>query len=230
MWEELKPLRKHWNLEWVGPGDFFCGRWAGIRIQVALSGVGPRRARAAMPILLRYGQPDFLLSLGYSGALKEELKPGDCMLAHSIETPQGQLFPSPSLSSLEKHACWRQARLLSVSRLAPTSESKRLLARQHPEAEAVDMESSVLAEAAEQAGLPWRALRVIIDPLHCSLPIDFNRCVNERGQTAPKRLAREILSNPTRIPALLKFSGWEREARQALVESSSKLLEVTSPW
>jgi nucleoside phosphorylase len=230
MWEELHPLRKHWNLDWTGPGDFFCGKWAGLRLQVALSGVGPRRARAASQLLLRHGKPDLLISLGYSGALKPDLQPGDCLLAHSIETPPGRIYHSPPLSSLEKHASWRQARLLSVSRLAPSAESKRLLAGQYPQAEAVDMESSALAEMAEQAQLPWRALRVIIDPLNSNLPINFDRCVNQLGQTAPVRLAREIAFHPHKIPALLQFSRWERKAREQLVDCSSTLLEVTSPW
>lgn len=231
MWEELNPLRKHWNLEWTGPGDFFCGKWAGLRVQVALSGVGPRRARAATQLLLKHGQPDLLISLGYSGALKAELQAGDCLLAHSIETPQGQLFHSHPFTSLENHAAlWRQSRLLSVTRLAPTPESKILLAGQHPEADAVDMESSVLAEAAQQAQLPWRAMRVIIDPLHSALPINFSNCVNDRGQTAAAKLAREIAFNPHKIPALMKFSAFESKARRQLVQCSSTLLEVISPW
>ncbi len=124
---------------------------------------------------------------------------------------------------------WNEARLLCVSRLAPTAESKRQLAQHHPEAAAVDMESSVLAQAAAAAQLPWGALRIIIDPLDSALPIDFNRCVNERGQTNRAKSAREIVSHPDRLPALVKFARWERRARQQLVRCSSELLEAISP-
>ncbi len=222
MWEELNPLRKHWKLDWTGPGDFFTGNWAGLRLQVALSGVGPRRAQATMPALLKHGRPDLLISLGYSGALKAHLKPGDCLVAHSIETPGGQIYHTTPPSA--------GTRLLSVSRLAPSPESKRQLALSHPEAEAVDMESAILAEAADQAGLPWHALRVIIDPLDSSLPINFNRCVNAKGQTAAAKLAREIVTNPHKIPALVQFGSWESRARQQLVQGSSRLLEAITPW
>lgn len=229
MWEELNPLRKAWQLEWTGPGEFFCGRQGELRLQVALSGVGPRRAREATQKLLSCGQPEILVSLGYSGALKEELQAGDCLLAHSIESGHGKFFKTPGLSTQERHCgAWKEARLLCVNRLAPTVESKRQLASLHPQAEAVDMESAVLAEGAEQAGLPWRALRVVMDPLASPLPIDFDRCVSERGQTSTLRLAREVALNPGRIPALLRFAGYEKRARRSLVERSRRLLEVMS--
>lgn len=216
MWEEFNPLRKQWNLDWTGPGDFFTGKVAGVRVQVALSGVGPRHARRAMGDLLRLGQPEVLVSLGYSGALKDHLAPGDVIHAQEIETSDRKLYSSQQAGH----------RLLSVSKLAPTKGSKRQLAEQFPYAYAVDMESAVLAEAAESAGLPWRALRVIIDPLDSDLPIDFNRCVTNKGQTAPTKLAREIITHPGKIPALIEFGRWEKRARQQLVEKSTQLLET----
>lgn len=218
MWEELKPLRKHWKLEWTGPGDFFTGQFSRLRLQVALSGVGRKHAQAAARDLVRQGQPELLISLGYSGALKEHLQPGDVLHGNEIETPEKQIFRNQR----EGH------RLLSVAKLAPTKEKKLQLAQQHPEAYAVDMESSVLVQAAEEAGIPWRVLRVIIDPLYSDLPINFNRCVNPQGQTAPTRLAREILTHPHKIPALIQFGKWEKKARSQLLLHSSQLLEAIS--
>ena len=197
MWEEFGPLRKRWRLDWTGPGDFFSGKVGGLQVQVALSGVGPRHAARAMQDLIRLGRPELLISLGYSGALKQHLRPGDVVHGGEIETLDNKLYTSRQPGQ----------RLLSVSKLAATGGSKRQLAEQFPCACAVDMESAVLAEAAERAGLPWRALRVIIDPLDRDLPIDFNRCVSPKGQTAPARLAREIITHPAKIPALIEFGG-----------------------
>jgi adenosylhomocysteine nucleosidase len=216
MWEEFNPLRKHWNLDWTGPGDFFSGKVAGLRVQVALSGVGPRHAGRAVQDLVKLGRPEVLISLGYSGALKDHLLPGDAIHAQEIETSDKKLYTSQQAGH----------RLLSVSNLAPTRGSKRQLAEQFPYAYAVDMESAVLAEAAESTGLPWRALRVIIDPLDSDLPIDFNRCVSRRGQTAPAKLAREIITHPNKIPALIEFGRWEKQARQQLIRTSTQLLET----
>jgi len=216
MWEELNPLRKHWQLEWTGPGDFFTGKVAGLRVQVALSGVGPRHAEKAIHHLVRQGQPELLISLGYSGALKEQLKPGDVFHGNEIESPGHKIFRNQQ----QGH------RLLSVAKLAASKEKKLQLAQEHPEAYAVDMESLILAQAAEEAGIPWRALRVIIDPLHSDLPIDFDRCVNPKGQTAPVLLAQQILTRPLKFPALLQFGRWERKARGQLLLHSSQLLEA----
>lgn len=227
MWEELQPLRRHWKLEWTGPGEFFTGRWAGLRLQVALSGVGHARAQSACSQLARYGRPDVLLSLGYSGALRPDLRAGSCILADRILT-SSTTWESPGLSPLEQsfHG-WRVGTLFCTDKVVM---SKHRLAEQYPLAQAVDMESAALAAAACEQGLPWRALRVIVDDLHTELPLDFSTCLNERGQMHATRLARAIASKPHRIGRLIRFSGHANRARQSLVENASRYLEVLSPW
>lgn len=231
MREELAPLKRHWQLESTGPGDFYCGRWAGLRIQVALSGVGSQRAQAAVEALLRYGAPDMLVSFGYSGGLVPDLKAGDCVVADSIKDSQGRLFLPGQPSSMELHSHgWRRGQLLCIEKVAQTGHSKRELAKQHPDSLAVDMESAVLAEAGEKAGLPWRCLRVIVDPVDQALPIRFHRCMGSKGQTHPLKLAREILTSPHRWRALAHFAGFHQSAQESLVRNSSRFLEALTPW
>lgn len=223
MWEELTPLRKHWGLDWTGPGDFFTGRAEGVRVQVALSGVGTRRARSACDQLLRYGQPKLLLSLGYSGGLRADLKPGDCVLAGEIATETSRFVSPRRLPDREQF--WRTGSLLCVENLQPQAEHKREWARRFPEALALDMESAVVAETAAQAGLPWLALRVIIDDLDTDLPLDFSRCLNQKGQMDAGKLARQVALHPQRIPGLLRFSKGAGQARRRLVECAGRVLQ-----
>ena len=227
MWEELNPLRRHWKLDWTGPGNFFSGRVGDLRLQVALSGVGPRRARQACANLLRFGKPDMLLSAGYSGGLRPELRPGDCLLARKIYTPDGPI--ESSLPEPPTDPKWQAAALLCVDQLAPQAVHKQTLSERYPDTAAVDMESAVLAETANQAGLPWLALRVVIDDLHTDLPLDFSRCLNEHGQMHPGKLAQQVLLNPQRLPGLIRFSKGAERARRRLVECTDSLLaEVVS--
>jgi adenosylhomocysteine nucleosidase len=230
MREELEPLRRNWNLDQTGPGDFWVGKWAGLRLQVALSGVGRRRAQATLPQLLRHGQPDLLLSLGYSGGLKAHLGAGQVVLATSVVTPDGQSWESPPHTPHELHPGWQRGQLLCVSQVAAQADAKRQLAQNFPEALAVDMESAWLAQVATEAGLPWRALRIIIDPLDQALPLDFSQCMSEGGQTHGLKLARHILSRPQNWPKLLHFSGLANTARASLVSQASHFLEVVTPW
>jgi adenosylhomocysteine nucleosidase len=227
MREELQPLRRHWNLDWTGPGDFLSGRWAGLRLQVALSGVGRQRAEAGVEKLLRYGKPDLLLSIGYSGALQPELRAGTCILADEVLSGEASWQTGP-MSALERqfHG-WQVGRVLCVDEVVL---GKSELAGRFPGALAVDMESAAVACAAAGAALPWRALRVIVDDLQTELPLDFARCLNEDGQMHPGKLAREIARKPHRIPHLLRFSGHADRARRSLVENASRYLEVLSPW
>lgn len=220
MRQELDPLRKAWNLEWTGPGDFFTGKRRGLRLQVALSGVGPRRARSACQQLVRYGAPDLLLSLGYSGALRSQLQPGDAILADSIESLEGEVWQAHASG----HGPWERGRLLWVEQLAPSVEHKRQLSQAHPDCLAVDMESGVLAREAVSVGLPWQSLRIIVDPLHKPLPLDFDRCMSLKGQTHGLKLARHIALSPHRWPALAEFARYHQRATHSLVERSSQWL------
>jgi adenosylhomocysteine nucleosidase len=219
MWEELQPLRRHWKLEWTGPGEFFTGKVGGIRLQVALSGVGRRRALEGCQQLTRYGQPEALLSLGYSAGLKDDLQAGDCVSAQSV-WHEGRTWECDL-------PAWgpRSGMLLCVDDVIAGIEHKQELARRHPEALALDMESAAVAQTATQAGLRWGALRVIIDPVGVALPLDFSGLMNERGQMHTGKLARHIATRPHRWPDLLRFSGHADRARRGLTRWASEYLE-----
>lgn len=223
MQEELQPLRKHWRLDWTGPGYFFCGKWAGLRLQVALSGVGPARARHATQQLLRYGQPDMLLSCGFSGGLRSDLKVGDSLLASSVETTARAPVSTHPFSQAEERDR-RVGPILCVDRLVPTAVGKQQLGLSHPQALAVDMESIAVTETP----LPWRALRVIIDTCDENLPLDFSRCMSAQGQTHHGRLAWELMRNPQALPGLIRFGAQSARATRSLVEACSTYLEVLS--
>ena len=219
MWEELRPLQRRWKLDWTGPGNFFTGRVGGVRVQVALCGVGPRRAQAGVELLKRYGQPEILVSLGFSAGLKPGQRAGECYLADSIEDASGEVLEAPLLY---EHAAWRRGRLLCVDQLASAPDDKRRWASQHPLAQALDMESLWVA----RSGLPWVALRSLIDPVEEHLPLDLSRAMDQNGQVQPARLAGQVLTKPHQLPRLLRFAHLSQQATRALVTTSSTLMEV----
>jgi nucleoside phosphorylase len=219
MWEELNPLRKRWKLDWTGPGNFFTGKLGSLRVQVALSGVGARRAQQAVEVLRVCGRPDLLVSLGFSAGLRAGQQAGDCYLADSIEDPEGQVVEAPISP---EHPRWRRGRLLCVDKLAASPQAKGRWAERHPLAQALDMESLWVA----RSGLPWVALRSLIDPLEEHLPLDLSQAMGPDGQVHSARLARQVLVKPHQWPKLLRFSQLSQRATRALVESSTTLMEV----
>lgn len=123
-------------------------------------------------------QPGLVITCGYSGALDPSLRPGDIVLASSVQDETGErALASEPLLRMTRRALSGVGRvaegeILCASAVAATSDEKRALAR--PGRLAVDLESWIVARAADRARIPWLALRVVLDPLDTDLP-EFTR-------------------------------------------------------
>ena len=232
MKEELAALRKLFNLDWTGPGNFFSGKVGPIRLQVALSGAGPERAREAAGKLARYGEPRLLMSAGFAGALFDELSVGEMVFGSKAESGKPD---KPGLagdqSLLERYGDGLpgvSGPILSLDRVIVSGEEKRKASEQHRDCIAVDMETYALAEAAHEKGLPWCALRVISDSLHEDLPLDFNRYLKKDGQADVARIAVAAISNPKTGIRLARFGKQTLQARTQLATQIQKFLGVVA--
>ena len=72
-----------------GSFTFRGGLYDGIRIAVVESGPGQSRAARATQALLDAHSPKWIISTGFAGALKPELKTGDLVVANCIVTTSG---------------------------------------------------------------------------------------------------------------------------------------------
>jgi len=118
-------------------------------------------------------RPRLVVSCGFSGGLDSALAPGDLVLATAVRGPGGPALAAPDAPRLAAAAALDglrcvQGELVCATSVAATQEEKRALARSG--ALAVDLESYPVAQAAREAGVPWLALRAIVDPLESSLP------------------------------------------------------------
>jgi len=149
-------------------GDLVRGRLSGSEAVALAVGTaeGARRAIAEQ-------RPGLVVSCGFSGGLDAALAAGDLVLATAVRSASGDAFAAPesprqaAAAALDGLRCI-QGELVCASSVAASPEEKRALAR--PGALAVDMESYLVAQAAAEAGVPWLALRAIVDPLESSLP------------------------------------------------------------
>jgi len=109
----------------------------------------------------------------------------------------------------------RGGALLSVE--APVAEcaAKQRLHEAHA-ALAVDMESAAVARVAARRGLPFAALRVVLDPARVSLPDAALGALDPAGRLRPARLAGSLLRGPVQIVSLLRLSLYTRHAETAL--------------
>jgi hypothetical protein len=110
-----------------------------------------------------------------------------------------------------------EGELICTTSVAATPAEKRALAR--PLALAVDMESHPAARAAVDAGIPWLALRAIVDPLEATLP-PFTR---EQQEDYLRPALQFAFSGPRAVADLFRLAAGARRAGAALEAALRRL-------
>jgi adenosylhomocysteine nucleosidase len=189
-------------------------------VLLAVSGMGPRRARAAGQALLGRGV-DALLSWGMAGALDPALASGTLLLPERVVAAQGLEMPVD--------AEW-QARLRhGVGELVPIcfmplAESPKVLAtprakqslRERTGAACVDMESAALAGLAREADVRFLVVRAVADSAGVTLPGGVLNALEEDGTLPAGRLLAGLLSRPGEWVDLLRLARGFARARATL--------------
>jgi len=125
----------------------------------AVGGVGSRPAAAAALLVADQVKPDALLSVGFCGALTDDLDTGDLVLGGSSQHPATESLLTLLLEAAPKA---RRGSVVTVARVFVNADEKRTLAK-HSKALVVDMEADAVALAAEKRGLGFAAVKVVID-------------------------------------------------------------------
>jgi adenosylhomocysteine nucleosidase len=193
-------------------------------IEVLHTGVGEKVCRQRLGKFLsatgriRGGEQDHqfdcLISAGFAGALDNDLKIGDLLLAGNFSTVHLSEMRA-SLSDLPIHV----ANLLTVPALIDSPEERNKLALTSG-AVAADMETEFIARACAACSIPLLSLRVISDTPHNRLPAPANVLFDiERQQTRMLKLATHLLAHPSRVPRLVHFARRIARARQILADA-----------
>jgi nucleoside phosphorylase len=166
------------------------GRLAGRAIVLIQAGVGQERSHRALMAAAQWYSVRAALSLGFAGGLVESLGVGALVLPSTVQDdddPPGHvLHAAPArtavASALEAAGiAFHGGSLLSVHSPLRTPEAKRA-AHQRTGALAVDMEAAGVALAAQQLGIPWLALKAVVDPVDEPLPEFLAEATTEQGE------------------------------------------------
>jgi 4-hydroxy-3-methylbut-2-enyl diphosphate reductase len=130
--------------------------------RVQRTGVGPRRARAAVPALLE-DPAEALLVLGFGGGLMPDSEVGEVVVADEIVGPEGVRVRCADTSTLclALESRGLKVKCGTVSSVARPAMGKTRVRLREGGAIAVDMESAWLAPAAR--GRPFAVVRVLSD-------------------------------------------------------------------
>lgn len=186
---------------------------------LAVSGIGGALAGAAARALIDAGATA-LMSFGLAGGLDPALRAGSVILPREVISRDGARFATStewrerlSLGIANRRSVAAGTLLSSSTAIGDIADKAR--AFRETGAVAVDMESLAVAEVAAALGLPFIAVRVIVDTAGDVLP----RAVMAASRGGPLSLPRLIgglAAAPLDLPALIRLSRRYRTAMRSL--------------
>jgi hypothetical protein len=191
-------------------------------------GVGKVRAIPGLRALIESERPTALLSLGFAGALREGLLPGDvvlCQRIYSFSLTERRVAPPLESDDGLLQLADETARGLGIKRLRVdsvtvseavlTSSKKSELASETP-GWVVDMEGYWIGLVASEAGIPFLAVRAILDTARQELPPFVVRLADMGPAGQPILAFLFAVTRPWHIPTLIALGRQARQAQAAL--------------
>lgn len=196
--------------------------WVGLVPHVEVSGMGHAAAARAAERLAGRGVSG-LMSFGYAGAIRPGIRRGAVVVADSVEAHDGEHYETDSYwraelaQALSGLADIRVGSFKSVRQVVSTATDKHHLAGR-TSALAVDMESGAIAGVARRYGLPFIAVRAIVDEAHHAVPAIVSGAVDHTGRTRAWRIAWPLVKDPGQLKALIALAKGADAANRALLE------------
>jgi hopanoid-associated phosphorylase len=153
-----------------------------------------------------------VISFGVAGGLAPHLRAGTCVVASSVHH-DGEEFQTDQNWSKNLMRAIPRAVLGGVAGASGPVADRRTKDALHVAtgAIAVDMESHIVARAAAERGLPFTAIRVIVDSAKRDLPHSALAALRADGTIDLRSMTLSVIRSPRQVPMLLWI------ARDALV-------------
>ena len=148
------------------------------------------------------------------------LRPGDVIvpdtiLVSDVPFPVDAAWRARLAARLAQHLIVHPGAMLHTATVIPTPDEKRMLF-ERTGALAVDMESGAVAQVARRAGIPFAALRAIVDPQTTVIPAAALAAIDELGCPRIARLLSALAREPRDLLALVRLSACFRAGLASL--------------
>ena len=147
----------------------FAGEFDGVKVYLALTGMGMKRSSYAADECLEQFQVSLVLNIGAAGSLMDNINPKSIFIPVSFIGEQNrQIFCDNCLAELFKDVCrdrgWNfyEGTLFTSARAVNSASAKREINSRY-EAQAVDMEAYPQAWTASEKGVPFACIKGISD-------------------------------------------------------------------
>lgn len=169
-----------------------------------------------------------LISWGIAGGLDEGVRPGSVILPPRIVAEDGAVIATDARwrarlkSMLPVGLAVLERDLAGVAHVLTRPADKARVAASL-DAAAADMESMAIGEAADSAGVPFLAIRVVADSAADSLPEDVERFVRPNGEIDRMYACTSIVRRPENLRLLMRLGRCSRIAHRVLEELARSL-------
>ena len=204
----------------TGGVTIYRGEIAEREVAVFHTGVGRAHCQRNVQAALGALRPRLLISSGFAGSLTDRLQVGDLIVAQNFSDWRSatQLLEAESASMSVQPVI-----LFTSNRVIESAEERRQIAQRH-RADAIDMETEVIATACTVQQIRMISLRVISDgplapfPAPAEVLFDVTRQRTDYG-----KLVRYLVAHPSAIGRFIEFMKRITKARDRL---TSCLLDV----
>ncbi|MFN8019258.1 MAG: hypothetical protein U0P45_14205 [Acidimicrobiales bacterium] len=126
-------------------------------VVAVLAGIGPTRSGEATARAIEADHPDHVLAVGIAGGVRPTIAVGDLLVPATVrDLDDGQEHGAHALGGVDLEGLLVTSAELILDRSVHEANATAGV-------DAIDMETSAIAAAAEAAGLPWTAFRGISD-------------------------------------------------------------------
>lgn len=198
-----------------GEFTFRGGRYDEIRLAVVQCGMGFARARRATQALLDAHTPPWVLSCGFSGALRPGMALGHIVMANAICDTHGQELAVDVNMAADPGRGLHVGRILTADEIIRTVAEKQALAERF-DALAVDMESLAVAQVCRERQVPFLAVRVISDDLSADLPPEILSLLASSGTMRLGAALGSLWKRPGSAKEMWRLREHARQAAEQL--------------
>jgi nucleoside phosphorylase len=197
-----------------GDTGIIYGDVNGRSVAIFHTGVGHKICQKNIGDFLRVERPEFLISSGFAGGVRNDLHVGDLFLAENFSNRE---LLSAARRILTKHRV-HTGNLFTSRSITDSVTQRNVVAA--TSAAAVDMETETIARACASSAIRMVSLRVISDSLSEPLPAPSGVLFDvERQKTNYQKLSPYLLKHPTTLWRLIQFARRIGEARRVLTEA-----------
>jgi len=201
-------------------GKIVYGKIDNHSVAILHTGVGRKSCEPKIDNFLRLEQPRCLISSGFAGAGREDFQVGDLIVAENFS--DRELVSKAQRILVGGNV--RIAKLFTAATIVDSIAARKEIARKSG-ADAIDMETELIAQACSARGIPILSLRVISDSLREPFPAPPSILFDiERQRTNAAKLSRYLIKHPSALFGLFRFARQLMRARRILTDAIRTLV------